>query len=1035
MVVHQMHIVAEYSCSGTYQHTNTIIPATCIQDLLFAPSIQGINSCGDYNTKTDCIYHSQSGCMWDVGKTISITSQCSDITSAATCSTTTGCTLNQTCVSDLVASSSCLSTQNSITSCEQASTTSGCTGNYDKVVLGDKIDWNGNLFNWTEFTISSFDYPQCIDYWVDCSSGTCQWMDNEYEYDPYGFGSNAGGFDPACGRTPILSLSGIVGPAYSNSTTTSTSCATLSETDCNNQLYSSCSWSSSVTSCAGLSNSICSSTPECNLVLGCVDNNVCPSGIKEISSCIGTYTSGGDIKLDWNGGIFDWTYRNIYYSDGMLAATCLIDDIGVQQYISPANNCVIIDGVLSVSSNGRNGKLYTPYTTGNWEMFVGIIESTGYLGDSASLGAVYDSQPIVTNNNCDTLFGSACVHTTGCELVSTVNSCSNNETIDSTYCLDESIDNPANNSIKGNSTLVTAYKQSLTTTTIVAEDVCIDSNTLREYYCSGVSPNNTINSSVIICDSGYECSSGACVVNISQPGGPDINRTYWGSDFDYSFNAAQHQKVNTTSSYSVKLVYYNPDNLASATFEIYEQDNVSQIPSLNDLVATVTATKDSNGYLVASYIFTTIILPNINNGGIEGPGFDFYFVPQDSVKPVSNNLVLEISNSTQPNSCATDPGIYFENAVCNSDLGENSVDCPLDCFNIDDGVCSTAAGENHFNSPNDCPLTSTAKLKWMFGELPNQEVPVNYIVNIDKEKIDEENFIMSYIKTPLETGLSFDLEGLDKDGVWKSIKSFDALENNGDLFKNWNLKYSDFWNLGFDSSQKDYSFRFKINNIVSENLMIKLSGVIPVCNDGIKNGAERGVDCSGECSYDGLGSNTCDLLSCIPAPITCSDYTTQTSCDTNECSINSINGASCYWNVNTCESQIVSDVGVCHIAEDVATDDCTDGIYSYGYTANFTWNSWVPTKADNQFGVDYSYDTRDSKWHYDPDHVFSSCIDGSETVPCSAQVKLTFWTWQNILASVGLIFLGYYILGIKRPKKKLVKKKSSKKKLVKKYKK
>ena len=53
-------------------------------------------------------------------------------------------------------------------------------------------------------------------------------------------------------------------------------------------------------------------------------------------------------------------------------------------------------------------------------------------------------------------------------------------------------------------------------------------------------------------------------------------------------------------------------------------------------------------------------------------------------------------------------------------------------------------------------------------------------------------------------------------------------------------------------------------------------------------------------------------------------------------------------------------------------------------------------------------------WRYDPLRTNEECIDGTNTVPCPAKVKLSFFGLYNILLSMVIISLIYCFLNIKK---------------------
>jgi len=56
-------------------------------------------------------------------------------------------------------------------------------------------------------------------------------------------------------------------------------------------------------------------------------------------------------------------------------------------------------------------------------------------------------------------------------------------------------------------------------------------------------------------------------------------------------------------------------------------------------------------------------------------------------------------------------------------------------------------------------------------------------------------------------------------------------------------------------------------------------------------------------------------------------------------------------------------------------------------------------------------------YHYDPDRKSETCLDGSNTVVCPAQIQLPFFTTYSLVIAIVLIVLIYFLI-LKNSKKR-----------------
>ncbi|MBU4116145.1 MAG: hypothetical protein KKG94_00170 [Nanoarchaeota archaeon] len=138
--------------------------------------------------------------------------------------------------------------------------------------------------------------------------------------------------------------------------------------------------------------------------------------------------------------------------------------------------------------------------------------------------------------------------------------------------------------------------------------------------------------------------------------------------------------------------------------------------------------------------------------------------------------------------------------------------------------------------------------------------------------------------------------------------------------------------------------------------------------------------------------------------------------------------SNCHFDTSLCTGGVntggVSVIGSCIFNEN--TDDtCDDGFLTYSWLASFNWN-FLNNFATNPDEDDYIFD--DGGWHYDPERVSDKCADGSNTIPCPAQIQLPFFTLQSFLASLIILAAIYFAWNLKNKKLKIKKIKQIKKK-------
>jgi len=224
----------------------------------------------------------------------------------------------------------------------------------------------------------------------------------------------------------------------------------------------------------------------------------------------------------------------------------------------------------------------------------------------------------------------------------------------------------------------------------------------------------------------------------------------------------------------------------------------------------------------------------------------------------------------------------------------------------------------------------------------------------------------------------------------------------------------------------DDNIRTGDNKLISQYSLGKAVASWTVSVEDIENARQIGEGDSFEFyftstdSINGLSTSDDLDVTVVQEPICdtkerCMDYTTQTECQKDNCRVanNSIEGVDCsdpnincecFWADNKCAPRWGnSDVGTCSYLEDTE-DTCADMFLTYSWEA--IWVNATPYLGD-------------------PQGLEALCVDGESTVPCPAQIQLSFFNYYNAIIVIVLIALIYFLIGLnkKKPKKRKVKKK------------
>ncbi len=159
--------------------------------------------------------------------------------------------------------------------------------------------------------------------------------------------------------------------------------------------------------------------------------------------------------------------------------------------------------------------------------------------------------------------------------------------------------------------------------------------------------------------------------------------------------------------------------------------------------------------------------------------------------------------------------------------------------------------------------------------------------------------------------------------------------------------------------------------------------------------------------------------------VTCSNYLSQQDCENDICIVanNSVpvsvdcsdpdTDCSCLWNTtkNSCEGSWKrtskgSDIGTCQYTENTADTCEDDGYLTVDLTARWIWDPECDNtcRADNQ-------------------EAASKCQSTTEIFQCPAQIPLPFFGFYNALASIVLIAVIYWRIGLREKRKRVINKK------------
>jgi hypothetical protein len=182
-----------------------------------------------------------------------------------------------------------------------------------------------------------------------------------------------------------------------------------------------------------------------------------------------------------------------------------------------------------------------------------------------------------------------------------------------------------------------------------------------------------------------------------------------------------------------------------------------------------------------------------------------------------------------------------------------------------------------------------------------------------------------------------------------------------------------------------------------------------ICGDGIiQSPNDEGVYETCDCGEDGicdsgeLNNKECADFGLSGNGLTCylPGETNKGTFDTTACEIG--------------EGSNPSKIGKCSYDENT-DDNCEDKFLTYSWSA--TWE-WAEENTGQTPPCEENYVLDGGLCYYDPNGAKAKCVDGSNTVPCPAQIQLPFFGNYSIVMIIGLIVVIYVFLNYREKNSK-----------------
>lgn len=218
------------------------------------------------------------------------------------------------------------------------------------------------------------------------------------------------------------------------------------------------------------------------------------------------------------------------------------------------------------------------------------------------------------------------------------------------------------------------------------------------------------------------------------------------------------------------------------------------------------------------------------------------------------------------------------------------------------------------------------------------------------------------------TEVSFNIweDDLFLDDFIKTISA--TIDNNGSAIAEWIVTLED-----LEKTLNDYEeFYFEINNQISNHLRLNILEISECANV---------IICGDYDNQNSCGNDNCQIAgtSAAPTDVNCDDPTINCFCSW---------GDQCNFEFELSEEGTEVIIGTCTFIEST-TDDCSDGLLSYSWTA-----TWTGTPGDRPV----------------------ECIEGNRILECPAQIQLPFFGIYNIIAATLFIALIHLIIILRKKK-------------------
>ncbi|NCN86673.1 hypothetical protein GW932_02480 [archaeon] len=614
--------------------------------------------------------------------------------------------------------------------------------------------------------------------------------------------------------------------------------------------------------------------------------------------------------------------------------------------------------------------------------------------------------PVYTS--CSGLSESTCATKTGCtvniDCISTATQSLCQSCTDDTNCFSGNC-NP--NPITGSQCVNLASSCSLGTSSacevLTGQTKCI--STTQKSTCSNGLWTNTLT-----CPYGCNTSTNNCNA------APPAPVAYWSNNLNQNLTSLEY-----TIPFTINLKVKNYD-ATTGTFYIYEDDSSEggTENTLGSIPVPKSAVIDST-----SISFDLEINENtlaLTSDDSSDSIYEFYFIYKTGTKTISPILTF----TRQFGLC--------ENSVADYADGEEGVDCGPPCGNSCCGNSACDIYEDYTTCSTDCD--PTPEVMWSLGptlSLSIDNVTEGYPVQLRLTHYAQIGTASSeFTITEQDTGLNQNDD---------EIKITTGTVSGEDLVYTWTMNLDDFTLAqdrtvlaeDEDVSDNSYEFEFGIEGLTSGTLTVQLDNALPTCGDGVCNGNEDTGSCTQDCF-------------CNDTMVSCSNYISLETCRDDTCNLAENSGVpgevSCTWSNVTSKcganSNVVvdgKDIGSCFYDEDTTSDTCEDGFLSYSWDGVWTWaanNFYVgaPTGVNLEQYVEEPLGS--DTYHFDPNKAYLECAPGQATIPCPAQIQLSFFTWKNLVAAAILVLIIYLIVLERKKSKQLKKKAISTKKVAKK---